>query len=233
MRGMPSQTSLRALIVDDNPAHNDLVSLWLGNIKAPAFLPVTVDSCSGAYKALAEQTFDLAILDRILGDGTGMEILARIRENAATKDLPVVFLSGLDKEREVILGLERGADEYLAKPCTEQLFRARILALLRRNRLGGAALVSGPGFEFDPADGRLLVDGRSEHLEPKEIEILLLLLRRPNVIHSADALHSAVWGKTRTPRNTLESRLSSLRRKLGARAACLETIRGSGYRILR
>lgn len=229
---MPAQARLRALVVDDNETHNDLVALWLRNIQAPSFEPVLVDNCAAAYRALADQSFDVAILDRVLGDGTGMEILQRIRGRGETKDLPVVFLSGLDKEREVILGLERGADEYLAKPCTEELFRARLLALLRRNRRGGAALVSGPGFELDPADGRLLVDGRSEHLEPKEIEILLLLLRRPNVIHSAETLHSAVWGKARTPRNTLESRLSSLRRKLGAQAGCIENVRGSGYRLL-
>ena len=114
-----------------------------------------------------------------------------------------------------------------------EMFHARLFAVMRLNRaFERSPLVSGPGFKLDPVDGRLLVDGRVEHLEPKEAELLLIFLRRPGVVHSAAYLHEAVWGEKGRSPNTLETRLCTLRRKLGARASCLETIRGCGYRLL-
>jgi DNA-binding response OmpR family regulator len=229
---MSPQPKLRVLVLDDEETLNDLLCRWLKGIPAPDFEPVPALSLADAYKSLGVGTFDLAILDRRLGDGDGMDVLRRIRNNPTTSAMPVVMLSGMNQERQVILGLEKGADDYLPKPCTEELFRARIRAVLRRNREPSPnRLMNGPGFQLDPVNGRLLVDGRVEHLEPKEIEILLLLLRRPNVVHSAEFVCSEVWGKDRPARNTLESRLSSLRRKLGARAEHLENVRGSGYRL--
>jgi DNA-binding response OmpR family regulator len=232
LRHMPPFPPLQVLVVEDEPTNNDLVCLWLKSMRVPNFEPVPVLSFTAACKALSSQKFDLAVLDRVLEDGNGIELLRRIRAGAETENLPVVILSGMFREPEVIHGLNRGADDYLVKPCTQELFSARILAVLRRNRERASSLVRGPGFELDPTDGRLSVDGRSEHLEPKEAELLLVLLRRPNVVHSAVDLRRAVWGGKRIPHHTLESRLSSLRRKLGARADCLQTIRGIGYRLL-
>lgn len=90
----------------------------------------------------------------------------------------------------------------------------------------------GPGFHLDPADGRLFVDGRVEHLEPKETELLAIFLRRPNIVHSSAFLRESVWGDGDFPNNSLESRMYTLRRKLGKRAEHIETVRGVGYRLL-
>jgi len=230
---MTPQTRLRVLVLDDEPLNNELLCLWLRAISVPAFEPVPVHSIAAAYKALANETFDLALLDRRVGDDDGIDVLRRIRSSSETRAMPVVIVSGLSQEKQVIQGLERGADDYLPKPCSEELFCARILALLRRNHTPSAPpMVAGPGFQLDPVDGRLFVDGRVEQLEPKEKDILLLLLRSPNVVHSAKFLCAEVWGKARTPRNSLETRLSSLRRKLGPRADRLQNVRGSGYRLL-
>ncbi|MCR4295949.1 MAG: response regulator transcription factor, partial [Elusimicrobia bacterium] len=166
-------------------------------------------------------------------DGDGVELLRSIRSNKETRDLPVLILSGRKAEHEVISGLRHGADDYLAKPCTMEMFRARLFAALRLNRTDQKpALLGRPGLQLDPADGRLFIDGRVEHLEPKEAEILAIFLRRPDVIHSAAFIYETVWGEDEGPRNTLESRLCTLRRKLGSRASRLETIRGCGYRLL-
>ncbi len=230
---MPPHTRVRVLVLDDDPGQNDLLCLWLKAITVPDFDPVSVHSLEAAYKALAGDTFDLALLDRRLADGDGVEILRYIRNHRSTSAMPVVILSGMSQERQVIDGLERGADAYLPKPCSQELFRAHVLGALRRNRAPSSTrMMDGPGFQLDPVNGRLLVDGRVESLEPKETDILIMLLRRPNVVHSAAFLCSEVWGKDHPALNTLESRLSSLRRKLGARADRLENIRGVGYRLL-
>ena len=231
---MPPPPRLKILVVDDEPFNNDLIRTWLAGIEEPAFDSVPAHSLAAARAELARRRFDAVLLDRTLGDGDGVELLRAIRSQKETRDLPVLIISGRKAEREVISGLDRGADDYLPKPCTEELFRARLLAVLRRNHHapGTSALIGGPGFQLDPADGRLIVDGRVEHLEPKEAEILMILLRRAGVVHSAAFLHQEVWGEAALPRNTLETRLSSLRRKLGRRASCLETIRGCGYRLL-
>lgn len=230
---MPLPPRLKALVVDDDQPNNELIRLWLSDIAEPAFDSVPAHSLAAARSELNRGHFDAMLLDRTLGDGDGVELLRAIRSNKETRDLPVIIISGRKADREIIAGLERGADDYLSKPCTAELFRAHLLAVLRRNRAPGKSpLIGGPGFQFDPVDGRLFVDGRIEHLEPKEAEILTILLRRPGVVHTAAFLYETVWGKSGRPCNTLETRLSTLRRKLGSRAFCLETIRGCGYRLL-
>lgn len=230
---MPPPPRLKALVVDDDPRNNELIRDWLSGISDPAFDSVPAHSLTAARDELAHGRFDAVLLDRTLGDGDGVELLRSIRSNKETRDLPVLIISGRKADREIITGLDRGADDYLSKPFSADMFRARLLAVLRRNRAPEQSpLIAGPGFELDPVNGRLLVDGRVEHLEPKEAKILMILLRRPSVVHSAAFLHEAVWGEVALPRNTLETRLSTLRRKLGGRASCLETIRGCGYRLL-
>lgn len=230
---MPPPARLKILVVDDDQLNNDLIRLWLAGIPAPAVDSVPSLSLAAARRELARASFDAVILDRILGDGDGMELLRSIRSNKDTRDLPVLILSGRKADHEVISGLRNGADDYLPKPCTAEMFQARLFAALRLNRTDARpALLGRPGLQLDPADGRLFVDGRVEHLEPKEAEILAIFLRRPGVIHSAAFIHETVWGEGASPRNTLESRLCSLRRKLGAHASRLDTIRGCGYRLL-
>lgn len=220
-------------MVDDDQLNNDLIRLWLDGIPAPVFDSIPALSLAAARRELARVSFDAVILDRILGDGDGMELLRSIRSNKVTRDLPVLILSGRKADHEVISGLRNGADDYLAKPCTVEMFRARLFAALRLNRTDGKpGLLGRPGLQLDPADGRLFVDGRVEHLEPKETAVLAIFLRRPDVIHSAVFIYETVWGEDEGPRNTLESRLCTLRRKLGSRASRLETIRGCGYRLL-
>lgn len=230
---MPPPPRLNVLVVEDDRLNADLLRLWLSDIHEPAFDSVAAHSLAAARRELERGRFDAVLLDRTLGDGDGMELLRSIRSNKETRDLPVIIISGRKAEREVIAGLERGADDYLSKPCTMEMFHARLFAVMHLNRAPeGSPMLSGPGFKLDPVDGRLLVDGRVERLEPKEAEILMILLRRPAVVHSALFLHETVWGESGYSPNTLETRVSTLRRKLGRRAACIETIRGCGYRLL-
>ncbi|HXT01837.1 MAG TPA: response regulator transcription factor [Elusimicrobiota bacterium] len=232
---MAPHSRLRVLVVDDEKDVNEMICLWLREMMIPDFDPIPALSLASAYAAVSSGTaFDGVILDRRLEDGDGLELLRFIRGGDATKHLPVIVLSGMDKEPEVIRGLEHGADEYLPKPCNYEMFRAKVRAVLRRNRPAAPTpTVTGPGFVLDPLNGRLTINGRVEKLEKKEAQILMILLRRPNVVHSAAFLCNEVWGTAKVPYNTLETRLSTLRRKLGAHAHLLETVRGSGYRILR
>lgn len=230
---MPRAPTLKILVVEDEPSNSELYRTWLAGIRDPAFESAPAFSLSAARAALASARFDAVLLDRTLGDGDGIDLLRSIRGDAGMRDLPVLILSGRKADREIIAGLNRGADDYLAKPCTAEMFTAHLLAVLRRTHAPeNSPLLTGPGFQVDPVDGRLFVAGRVEHLEPKEAKLLTIFLRRPGVVHTAAYLHEEVWGNDRVPHNTLETRISTLRRKLGARAACLETLRGRGYRLL-
>lgn len=231
---MLPQARLRVLVAEDDHILNDLICQWVRDITSPDYEPVPAYSLAAASTAVKNKEVDVLLLDRNLGDGDGVTLLRALRADPAKRHLPVIIMSGMSREKEVIEGLTHGADEYLPKPCSEAMFRARFLAVVNRHRTPrSSSVVDGPGFYLDRLDGRLYVDSRVEHLEPKESMILQLLLRRPNVIHSAHFLCEEVWGKAVLPHNTLETRLSSLRRKLGDRSTCLETIRGVGYRLLK
>jgi two-component system alkaline phosphatase synthesis response regulator PhoP len=231
---MRVETTLKILVVEDDPYQGEILGRWLSRMHDPVLVPVLAHSLAAALGVLSERCVDAVVLDRLLGDGDGLTLLGVIRRHKRLRNLPVLLVSGLIASREVVVGLTRGADDYLSKPLSLEVFSARLLAVLRRCRPEATTveLLQGPGFRLDAADGRLLIDGRVEHLEPKEAALLAALLRRQNVILSADALRESAWGGAEQARNTLETRLYTLRRKLGARSACLETIRGKGYRLL-
>jgi DNA-binding response OmpR family regulator len=230
---MGSGRAFKILVVEDDPQQAEILRRWLGLMRAPSFEPVLAASLSAALAALSKNRFDVVLLDRVLGDGDGQTLLGVIRRHRSLRDLPVFLMSGLCKDKDIAAGLTRGADEYLSKPMSLEVLTARLLSVMRRCRPEALDLkiVDGPGFRLDVA-GRLLLGERVERLEPKEAELLAVLLHRPNMIHSADDLREMVWGESVQPRNTLESRLYTLRRKLGVHAARLETIRGRGYRFL-
>jgi DNA-binding response OmpR family regulator len=173
---------------------------------------------------------DLVILDLGLPGLDGLEVCRRIRQSAP--DLPVMMLTARGEELDAVVGLDAGADDYVAKPFRAGELLARVRALLRR-AAGPDVLVAGE-VRVDPASRRASVDGRELDLTPKEFDLLALLVREAGVAVPRERIMTEVWdvnwfGSTKT----LDVHVAALRRKLGGAADRLTTVRRVGFRFER
>lgn len=163
-------------------------------------------------QALRTETPDLLLLDVMLPGEDGISLLRRIRADARTRDLPVMLLTARDTEFDKVLGLDSGADDYLAKPFGMMELLARVKALLRRS-------------------GRQ-ADGVPVVLTKKEFDLLALLMEQPGRAFTRDALLEQVWGYDyEGGTRTVDVHVQTLRQKLGACGRHIETLRGVGYRL--
>jgi two-component system, OmpR family, catabolic regulation response regulator CreB len=173
----------------------------------------------------------VAIFDIGLPDGSGLDALRALREQAATASLPVLMLSARGEEFDRVLGLELGADDYLPKPFSPRELVARVRALLRRTVPAAAAASL---FEHDRAGQRIRCAGQWLDLTRLEYGLLAKLVDAPGRILSRDALLDAVWGgEADSGDRTVDTHIKTLRAKL--RAVCNEerivTHRGMGYSL--
>ena len=172
----------------------------------------------------------LLILDIGLPDGHGLDLCRELRAGPL-RHLPVIVLSARSDEMDRVLGLELGADDYLAKPCSPRELVARVRALLRRAQ--AAAPAAPAGFVLDGT--RVLLDGVALNLTKLELGLLTHLLRAPRRIHSRDALLDAVWGSSaESTDRTVDTHIKTLRAKLREAAPArdpIKTHRGLGYSL--
>lgn len=218
-------------LVEDEANIRELVAYTLN---ASGFTALGFAEAALFYKAVAEDKPDLAILDIMLPGESGLEILARLRRERATAQLPVMMLTAKDTEYDKVRGLDAGADDYLSKPFGMMEMVSRVRALLRRAGYedGGEGLLVVGDIEIDP--GRHLVRARGEKvaLTRKEFEVLALLAQNPGIVFTREKLLEKVWdysyeGETRT----VDVHMRSLRQKLGWAGEQVETVRGVGYRL--
>ena len=156
----------------------------------------------------------------------------RIRANDATRDVPIIMLTAKGEERDVVRGLDLGANDYVTKPFSRPILLARIRAVLRA--AGGHA--TGPfvcdGLTLSPESHVVTLNGERLSLTPGEYRLLELFLSRPNRIHTRSAILDAIQTETKNVTDRLvDVMLVALRRKLGAWSTHIETVRGVGYRL--
>lgn len=194
-----------------------------------------------ALRRFAQDPPDLVILDWMLPGVDGLEVLRRIRQSSY---VPVLMLTARDEEVDRVIGLEVGADDYLAKPFGMRELLARVRALLRRiahvqqlmqadRRADADALVYGP-LRLDPGAFAATLAGSPLTLTRTEYDLLCLLVRNPGRAFSRDYLLDAVWGEHYvTGDRSVDNAVLRLRKKLGALGAAIETVWGVGYRLAR
>lgn len=176
---------------------------------------------------------DLVLLDVMLPGTSGLDLLRRLRERSRT---PVMMLTARGEEMDRVLGLELGADDYVAKPFAPRELVARVRALLRRSTgaLRERVLEIGP-LRIDPARRRVERDGVEVPLTTLEFDVLHFLASRPGRVFSREALMSEVWGSDRVVDDrSIDSLVSRLRRKLEpdpTRPRWVQTVWGAGYRF--
>lgn len=216
---------MRILVVEDDPILADGLRAGLGLNGA------TVDSvatCADAAGALRTSAFSAVVLDLMLPDGSGLDMLRELRVRGDRT--PVVLLTARDAVSDRIAGLDGGADDYLGKPFDLDELSARIRAVIRRTAGRADLWLEHGGIRLDPVTLAVTVNGASVTLPRKEFMVLAALMERPNVLRSKSELEERLYGwQEEVESNAVEVHVHNLRAKIGRHA--IETVRGLGYRM--
>lgn len=218
------------LVIDDDPAIRDILRLAL---TAAGFAVTEAADGAAGLRAATIRTPDLVVLDLGLPEVDGLDLARALRRAG---NLPILMLTARADEVDRVVGLELGADDYVAKPFSPRELVARVRAILKRARPEAAenpTLRRGV-IEIDPAAHALRVAGRPVALTAREMEVMVRLMARPDHVLSRPQLVDAVWGtNVHVSDRTLDSHLRNLRAKLSA-AGCrdaIETLHGVGVRM--
>ena len=183
------------------------------------------------WAGMEETLPSLILLDIMLPEEDGLSVLKKLRATPRTAKLPVIMLTAKGTEYDKVVGLDGGADDYVAKPFGMMELLSRIRALLRRTETENGTLRCGI-LEVDPGQHIVRVRGQETILTQKEFEVLCLLLRNPGQVLSREQLIENVWGYAFTGESrTVDVHVRTLRQKLGEAGAYIETVRGYGYKI--
>jgi two-component system, OmpR family, response regulator RegX3 len=226
--------SARILVVDDDPGIQDVVRFALAG---EGFEVDAVADGKSALERTATDEYDVVVLDVMLPDVPGTEVCRRLRADGSA--VPILMLTARDAEVDRVLGLELGADDYIAKPFSRAELVSRVRAILRRRDLDRAE-GSGPlrhlgGLRLDFARHEVTVDGEPVQLTPSEFKLLSLLAQRPGEVFSRAEIMRHLWGSDHVgDEHPADVHVSNLRRKIEAspgRPERVVTVRGAGYKL--
>ncbi|MGL4185485.1 MAG: winged helix-turn-helix domain-containing protein, partial [Thiotrichaceae bacterium] len=189
-----------------------------------------------AARALAaEHKIDLMLIDWMLPDMSGPELIRRFRQDDLTRKIPMLMLTAKGEEEDVIYGLDAGADDYLSKPVSLKTLNARIKALLRRTEGFGEPRVINMGrLQLNQEAHQFKIDGVAVHLGTTEYRLLEFLMEHPGKVYSRTQLLDFVWGQTTyIEERTVDVHVLRLRKTLKQHNAeqVIQTVRGTGYRF--
>ena len=185
------------------------------------------------YRAVKEKKPDLALLDIMLPDEDGMEILQKLRKNPETKRLPIIMVTAKATELDRVKGLDLGADDYIIKPFGVMELISRVKALLRRS-MGEIQekILKVDEILMDDERHQVYVSDKPCELTFKEYELLRLLMQNRGIVLSRDVIMDRIWDMNcDVESRTLDVHLKTLRAKLGDSARHIKTIRNVGYRM--
>ncbi|MBW3552356.1 MAG: response regulator transcription factor [Gemmatimonadetes bacterium] len=223
----------QVLVVEDE---RDIAALVAYHLTKEGFRVRTVGSGDDALEAVRNERPDLVVLDLMLPEMSGYEVLQEMRRRPELQEVPVVVLTARRGEADRIKGLELGADDYLTKPFSPQELVLRIGAVLRRARAApvsgsGRMLRSGP-IQVDLSALSVTVDGEPVELTPTEYRLLVSLIERKGRVQSRRQLLQAAWDiHVQIETRTVDMHIQRLRSKLGDAGELIETVRGFGYRF--
>jgi len=222
----------RLLLVEDDP---NLVELLTWHLEREAFRVDHTPDGEEALMLAKEAPPDLILLDWMIEGVSGLEVCRRLRRTPGVAQVPIIMITGRDEESERILGLETGADDYLAKPFSPRELVARVGAVLRRSRPAQSSeQLRFADLEMDLAGYRVRRDGRNIALGPTEFRLLRHLMEHPRRVFSRERLLNAVWGRDREIEiRTVDVHVRRLRQALDApgKPELIRTVRQAGYAL--
>jgi len=215
-------------VEDDNGIRN----LMLYTLNASGFEAKGFSDSAEFWDALEKTKPEMILLDIMLPGEDGISILKKLRADIATCDIPVIMASAKGTEYDKVLGLDLGADDYLAKPFGMMEMVSRVKSVLRRTAPKKRTKLVCGEIELNTETHRVLVSGDEITLTLKEYDLLHLFIKNQGIVFTRDQLLERVWGtdfigETRT----VDVHIGTLRTKLGDYGTLIETVRGVGYRM--
>lgn len=216
---------MRILVVEDDKIIGDGV---VAGLQIESYAVDWTEDIESAETALSTYNYDMVILDIGLPDGSGLDLLKKMRTQK--KDIPVLILTAYDDISFKVKGLDMGADDYLIKPFKLEELNARLRALKRRSEGRADPVLTVGTIMLDPAARKVTRQGEVVHLGPKEFSILQNLMEKRGKILSKSQLEDGLYGwDAEVESNTVEVHIYGLRKKLGKHA--IETVKYVGYRL--
>lgn len=216
-------------IVEDDLSIREIESIALKNSN---YTVASFDRASAFFARLEDILPDLVLLDIMLPDQNGYEIIRRLRKNPATEKIPVIMVTARTAEMDLVRGLDSGADDYIRKPFSIMELLSRVRALLRRTAEESPRLLCVGDIRLD-RDRHTVFSGENQvELTFKEFELLSFLMANPEVVLSRESIMQAVWGTDyEGETRTVDMHIKTLRQKLGPAGSQIGTVRNVGYVI--
>ncbi len=224
-------TAAKILIVEDEAPIREMIAFHLSRA---GFETLEAPDCRSARELLADERPDLALVDWMLPDMSGLELTRTLKRDQNNEDLAIIMLTARADEFDKVAGLEGGADDYVTKPFSPRELVARIQAVLRRSNSGDTDVISAGMLELDTAGHRVSANGSEIRLGPTEYRLLKFLMMHPDRVYSRSQLLDRVWGaNVYVEERTVDVHVRRLRKALAAEAAddYIQTVRGAGYRF--
>lgn len=222
---------MKILIIEDEPSLREVIER---EMRGEGYVVESASDFLSAETKIAGYSYDCILLDIMLPGGSGLDLLAKLRD--AGRHENVIIISARDAVDDRVAGLELGADDYLAKPFHMAELVARVRSVLRRGRSGGKLNIELGNVALDPTSRRVSIAGQSIELLKKEFDILLYFMQRPDHIVDKVTLAEAVWGDYADESDNFHfvyAQIKNLRRRLAEAEATIEirSVYGFGYKL--
>lgn len=215
--------------VEDDDSIRELIcyALKSGGYQAEGFT-----ESGDFWRRMEENTPRLVLLDIMLPGEDGMQLLHKMKNDAAQRNVPVIMLTAKTTELDKVAGLDAGADDYITKPFSVLELLSRVRAVLRRSQPTGAETLSCGEVTMDPLRRTVTSCGHPVELTYKEFELLCYMMRNCDIVLSRTRLMENVWGfDFEGESRTVDMHIKTLRQKLGAGGSIIKTVRGVGYKV--
>lgn len=227
-RRKKNERRMKILVVDDE---QDLCEILQYNLETEGYEVTTANSAEEAM-ALPLQEYSLVLLDVMMGETSGFQMARSMKANPETAGIPIIFITALEGEDNLVKGLNIGADDYIAKPLSMKEVKARVKAVLRRSAPTPAdtAIVAYEGITLDLNAKTVKLDGQTLMCTRLEFELLSFLLQHPNRVYSREDLLKHCWPQdVHVLDRTVDVNITRLRKKIGRYGRQIKTRVGYGY----
>jgi two-component system phosphate regulon response regulator PhoB len=224
-------TANKILVVEDETPIREMIVFHLSRA---GYETLEAADCREARRLLADERPDLALIDWMLPDMSGLELTRMLKRDKENDDLAIIMLTARADEYDKVAGLDSGADDYVTKPFSPRELLARIQAVLRRAGADNDETVSSGVLSLDTAGHRVSANGNEIRLGPTEYRLLKFLMTHADRVYSRSQLLDRVWGaNVYVEERTVDVHVRRLRKALAAEAAddYIQTVRGAGYRF--
>ena len=220
------------VIVEDE---EDILELLRYHLAREGYSVTTAANGEQALKIISQKMPALVLLDLMLPGLNGLELCRNLKQDPQTAAIPIMMVTAKNEESDVVIGLELGADDYIMKPFSMKVLVARVHAVLRRRKqsvVNTDAVIRIHDLVINPGRHEVLIKGKPVEMTFSELRILHFLARRPGWVMTREQIVDAVRGEDYAVTDrAVDVQIVGLRKKLGARAEYIETVRGVGYRF--